>query len=244
MRAPCQQQRVLLKIQSYDTKIKRLNFKLKNLPQTAEIDTLNEKLQKLKQIQGQIAVLIADKGSKVTAIKTELEQLEKREQIQNERLMAGSAKPKELLALEAEIAQIGKRKEKLNGQLAEETQEKQGYQDKAKLAEDKRVEIQGQLEKLQQLREQEAAAITSEIATLQSQRDNLVTEVSSELMQLYQEVSQRTGGVGAIRVEGTHTPGLELEFSVAEANRILSADPEEVLLSEEYDYILVRYPQA
>ena len=73
-------------------------------------------------------------------------------------------------------------------------------------------------------------------------RNALVAPLDADLVDLYDRVRQSTGGIGAVAVYGRRVEGMPIELSLAEAESLRQAAPDDVLQSEEYDVIYVRMP--
>lgn len=54
------------------------------------------------------------------------------------------------------------------------------------------------------------------------------------------KVLKKTGGIAAVPFKNNAVEGMLLEFSVAELDDIRNAPLDEVICSQDYDYILVR----
>lgn len=243
MQAPWSHQVELLTIQKLDTKITRLNYQLRHLPQTEEIARIKEKFVLINQKKVQLEAVGGDLRREEKSLEADLEQARSRRTRQQERLDKGQGSPKELLSLQSEIAVIDKRildlEEKqlpVLEKLEKVAQLEQTLAQKEADGKDKLAHLQAQWETA-------AAQINTEKTQLQNEREQRAAQVTGELLDLYEQIRERTGGVGAVKVIGTEVFGTSIEFSAAEAARIRSAKPEEVLVSEEHDYILVRYPQ-
>lgn len=79
------------------------------------------------------------------------------------------------------------------------------------------------------------AAVVSEEAL----RNELVTGLPDELVQRYEKLRSRMGGVGAARLVGDHCDGCHLVLSSVEVERIRRLPPDELATCPECDRILV-----
>ena len=72
------------------------------------------------------------------------------------------------------------------------------------------------------------------------QRQELVSDICDELVSLYEDVKKKTGGVAVLAMEGSIVKGVSIEFSIAELDKIKKAPSDQIICSQDYDYILVR----
>lgn len=240
MRAPREQQLKLLEIQALDTEIKRNLHRLKNIPQVAELEKLKHFDLEVEKKNVQLGTLVADKKRELRRVEADLEQLQSRRQLQQGRLDAGQSAAKELMAIESEIKRIVKRQDELETQQLEIIGEIEKYAQIQAKIDAKKAEIQVRQQNLEAEMGSQMGDLNTAVEDLQRRREALAVGIDTELYETYAEIAAKTGGVGAVKITDLRVENIELEFSAAEASRIRQADPDEVLFSEEYDYILVR----
>lgn len=107
----------------------------------------------------------------------------------------------------------------------------------------RQAEYQQKLAQLDQSIAEETGNLNQKLSALKQQRQELSAQIDADLLELYDQTRRRTGGVGAVKLVGVQAVDYELYFSAAEIAQIRQAPLEQVICSEEYDYILVRCPQ-
>ena len=117
MEAPWKDQLALLDLQELDTKIARLRFRLKKMPQLVQLAELSEKDRKLDDKHTQLSALKTDKQREITSLENDLTSIQNRLHTQQERLDAGAGTPKELVSLQDEIQQMHQRIDDLEEQM-------------------------------------------------------------------------------------------------------------------------------
>lgn len=240
MRASQEQQLKLLEIQALDTEIRRNLHQLKNIPQAVELEKLKVFNVEVEKKNVQLGTLVADKKRQLRQVEADLEQLHSRQQIQQERLDAGKSAARELIAIEAELKHIAKRQDELETQQLKFIEELENYAQIQAKIDAKKAEVATREQEMEAELSSRAADLTAAVEDLKTRRQQLAAEIDGELYEYYETVAAKTGGVGAVKITDMRVENMEIEFSAAEASRIRQASPDEVICSEEYDYILVR----
>src|SRR5699024_2979441 len=89
-------------------------------------------------------------------------------------------------------------------------------------------------------RDAEWSTIDTELAAIAAERSTAVEEIDTGLMELYDRVRERTGGLAAVALYGSRTEGAQLDFLLTELDAIHSAPAEQVVQHEDYGYIIIR----
>ncbi|WP_122820490.1 zinc ribbon domain-containing protein [Varibaculum vaginae] len=243
MEASWRDQLTLLDLQELDSKMAKLQFQLKKMPQLAQLTDVKEKDQILETKKTKLAVLQADKKREIVGLENDLAAIENRKAAQQQRLDSGQGSPKELVNLQEEIRQMDKRSRDLEEQMLTVMGEMENLESiEAEISQRKAAYAQ-EIVRLESEVGSENSEISSQLQQLAGQREQKAAGVDAELLDLYEEVREQTGGVGAVKVVAGRSVGFDLSFSVAEIARLRAAKPEEVITSEDEGYLLIRCPQ-
>ena len=243
MEAPWKDQLALLDLQELDTKIARLRFRLKKMPQLAQLAKLSETDRKLDDKHTQLSALKTDKQREITSLENDLTSIQNRLQTQQQRLDAGAGTPKELVSLQEEIQQMGKRISDLEEQMLSIMDEMEELADTEQQITQLKQEHAQEISRLHDEVGAENSQITAQLQQLESEREQKADPLDTQLLSLYEQVRAQTGGVGAVKVVDGRPVGYDLAFSVAEIAHLRAAKPEEVITSEDEGYLLIRCPQ-
>lgn len=243
MEAPWKDQLTLLDLQELDTKIARLRFRLKKMPQLAQLAELSEKDRKLDDKNTQLSALKTDKQREITNLENDLAGIQNRLQTQQQRLDAGAGTPKELVSLQEEIQQMGKRISDLEEQMLAVMGKLEQLADTEQQITQLKQEHAQEISRLHDEVGAENSQITAQLQQLESEREQKADPLDTQLLSLYEQVRAQTGGVGAVKVVDGRPVGYDLVFSVAEIAHLRAAKPEEVITSEDEGYLLIRCPQ-
>jgi predicted nucleic acid-binding Zn-ribbon protein len=87
---------------------------------------------------------------------------------------------------------------------------------------------------------EEEAEIDAEVATERDARAALVAKLPDDLIQRYERLRRRLGGIGAARLEHGSCTGCHLALPAVELDHIRRAPPEAIITCEQCGRILVR----
>lgn len=240
MRVPAAQQRQLLDLQSYDTRLARLTHEARTLPVRARLAEGAAQRQEQDAERIRLGASLADQKRELAQLEGDIDKVVSRRERHEQRLGSGGVPAKEVVALQAEVNHLIERQrvledEQLEAMEAAEETERALAVVVARIAELDEAAGRDEEEKAGELGRLKAAA-----AAVQGQRDALALQLPGDLVELYDEVRRSTGGLGVVGLEGVTSQGASIDFTLSEQDAIRTAEPDQVLQSEEYGYILVR----
>lgn len=240
MKAPISEQKKLLKLQEIDIQIAKINHLIFSMPIEQEIKELDDKLNKIKQLSMLANMKIADIDQKLKTVNDNMQSIENRISVQRERSKQHGISHKEVQSMMSEIAQMEKRKANLEDQIINLMEENSSFEQKLEKIKktneklnEKAIELENQ-KKVMTCEHEEKKQLLIE------QRQELVSDICDELVSLYEDVKKKTGGVAVLAMEGSIVKGVSIEFSIAELDKIKKAPSDQIICSQDYDYILVR----
>lgn len=242
--APARDQRKLLDLQALDSQLARLAHQRRSLPVLTTITELEGRAQDLQRSQVEARTKVADLRRELTKAEADVELVRNRAQRHQTRLDSGQGTSKDLQAIQAELEQLAGRQQAL-----EEVE--LGVMEQLEAAEGEVAGIDSQLAALEadiQTRAAERDAsfgdIDADLEKVRAERDALAASLDAGLVAEYERVRSRTGGLGVVGLRGSRTEPLSLDMSLTELDAIRSARPDEIVLSEDYGYIIVRLDDA
>lgn len=238
--APVADQRRLLEIQALDTRTARLSHQRRTLPVLATLAELEGRAEDLARAQVEARTVVSDLRREVAKAEADVEQVRERARRHRKRLDEGAVSAKEAQALQHELEQLARRQgvlEEIELEVMERLEE--GEARVAELAEQEAA-ISADVERHAAERDAAFAELDAQLASVASERETLAAQVDPALLTMYDRIRARTGGLGAVALYGSRTEGAQLDFALTELEAIHAAPPEEVVVSEDYGYILVR----
>ena len=237
--APLRQQRLLIDLQSLDSRLARLAHERTHLPVLSRIEATVGRLRSNRRDAAVVAGALADAKAEAARAEGEVGQVVRRAAILRERLSSGTAAARDLSAIQGEIDQLGRRQSVLeDAQLtAMEAMESAQAETDRLAAEEQEIRAVGR--ELTATRDAEFVRLDGEIERLRARRAELAGTIDAALLDEYDAARAATGGIGAIALYGRRVEGA-VEISPAEHARIAAAPQDAVIHAEANDVILVR----
>ena len=228
--APLSQQRLLIDLQSLDSRLARLSHERAHLPVLSRIEDAVGRLRANRRDAVRATGDLTDAKAEATRAEDEVGQVVRRAEILRERLSSGAAGTRDLSAIQGEIDQLGRRQSILeDAQIA--------AMEALEAAQEQEIRASGR--ELTATRDAEFARLDQEIEQTSARRAELAGTIDAALLAEYDAARAATGGIGAIALYGRRVEGA-VEISPAEHARIAAAPADAVLHAEANDVILVR----
>lgn len=240
MSAPIAQQRLLIELQALDSRLARLRHERAHLPVLSRIEATIERLGANKRQAVLADAALVQAKEEAARKEEEVGQVVRRAEALRERLHSGQAAARDLSAIQHEIDHLGVRQAALEeAQIAamEELDQARGAVERIAAQEQ---EIRSAGRELTGERDTEFARLDKEIAAVEQERADLAGTIDTALLEDYDAVRARTGGLGAVALYGRRVEGGSLEISPQELARITAAPQDAVLHAEENEVIIVR----
>lgn len=240
MKAPRADQLALIKVADLDAQIARLEAKNTKHPLRADLGTLMNiiaaKSYERTQNEGRLTEAHEDLDAREAATATIRTDVESKEKQYNS---GEGLTSKGLLALAEEIkAARAKLDEASEDEFAALEEVDYREQRAATLEREMKDLNESMLAKRSEL-EDAVAEIEGEADKLRAERDALLEPIAGELRNAY-EHARTTGGYTVIAMAPSGATNAGVSFSPVEVARIKNAPEDEVLLSEDYDAVIVR----
>lgn len=230
----------LLAVQDLDVAADQLRHRRAHLPERAQLAEIDARVGSLRQESSQVEVQLADVGAREGTAEAELAATEERAASVSKRLYGGEVSAsRELSAMAAELDQLKARSSGLEDDVLVLMEELEPLEASA-------ARLAAAAKSLGEERNQVTAALTeaesavdAELAELSSRRDKAATTVPPALLETYERLRTRLGGIGAARLVGNHCDGCHLTLSAMELDRIRHLPDGEFITCEQCSRILV-----
>lgn len=238
--APVPDQRALLDLQALDTALAKLAHQRNSHPTLATLEELTGRAADLDRTRAQTQVLVSDTRRELIKAETDVEQVRNRAERGRQRLESGTGSPKDLQALTQELESLGKRQNDLEEVELEVMERLENAEGDLSATTEQLEAIRADIARVEAQRDAAFADLDAQSEQTRIERDQVAGGIDEALLALYEKVRARTGGLGAVGLRGGATQGVQIPLSLTEKAAIEAAPPEQVLRSEDYDYILVR----
>ena len=230
----------LLDLQDLDLAIDQQRHRRSHLPERVALADVDARATALKDDLAAATVARDEVARRQAETETELAATEARADAVNRRLYSGEVSAsRELKAMADDVESLKARASGLEDQVLELLDEREPLDQRVsslttEIADNarERKEVLGRLEAAE-------AAVNQELAALVPRRDEAAAAVPGPLLDTYEGLRSRLGGVGVARVVGNRCDGCHLTLSAVELDRIRHAAPGDVVTCEQCSRILV-----
>ena len=240
MDAPLDQQRALLELQGHDSAIDRLTHRRGSLPEDVRLAELAAALAAVDQLTAERGGSLATVKREQARLEDEVDMVARKAASEEQRAASGRVNsPKELTAIQEEVAALKRRQTTLEDDLLERMERREGLE--AELAElaGRRQSIAAEQAEVTKARDAALAVIDRDLEAERAARSALAPRIGPELLQLYDQIRARQGGVGAAALVGNTCQGCRMALSPVELGALRRLPPERVKRCESCRRILV-----
>ncbi|MEU3710222.1 zinc ribbon domain-containing protein [Streptomyces catenulae] len=242
--APADQIR-LLDVQALDVRLTQLAHKRKNLPELAELSTLEGDLTQQRDLLVAAQTEESDTTREQTKAEQDVDQVRQRAARDQKRLDSGAVtSPKDLESLQRELASLAKRQGDLEDIVLEVMERREAAQARATELSGRVDAVQAKVDDVTARRDAAYAEIDGEADTVTKERGLTVADIPADLLKLYDRLREKHGGIGAARLYQRRCEGCRLELDLTELNDVRSAAADTVVRCENCSRILVRTPDS
>jgi uncharacterized protein len=218
---------LLLELQVTDSRLRRLEHQLDELPQQKQLDDAEARVVELGHEHDDVRVELDRAAAEQRQLEREVEVLTQRRDAERARLYDGTVgSAREMKAIEAEIETTLRRISEHEDLLLETLERVEELETRvATLAADREAEQQ-RVAELTAARDEAAAGLLVELGELRVVRDDQVRRLPDDLVARYDVVVARTGGgVGVGKLEGNACTACRLDLSMADVGELYAGPP-------------------
>lgn len=240
MNAPLEEQRALLDLQTVDSAVDRLNHRRGALPEEGKLAELRTALATIDQVTAErdgSLVIIRREQSRLEA---DVDSLNTKAAAEEARAAAGKVNsPKELTSIQAEVESLRRRVADLEDGLLERMQTRENLEGELAELSRRRAAVVEEQEQVTAARDAALADIDRELQAERERRTVTLPRVSKPLLDLYERIRSRSGGIGAAALSGDTCGGCRMRLSPVELKAVRQRPPEEIKRCEHCRRILV-----
>lgn len=188
----------LLELQKVDSLIDRLESRLRNLPEQAELDGLEERLAGLDKSLGEQQAIVDDIRKRQEKFDTEIEMISSKIKKEDERLYSGKiANPKELADIQEEIGSLKRRQGSLEESDLAVMEERESAEKLLEELTSESSDVRAQIEETTNRRDHASGDVGTQLTAARSERSGWIPTIDPELLELYDDLRASKAGVGA-----------------------------------------------
>ncbi|WP_285731306.1 C4-type zinc ribbon domain-containing protein [Nocardiopsis sp. ATB16-24] len=245
MKAESAAQAKLLDLQELDTRLQRLDHRVRHLPEAAEASRLKERMEQLDSDLITARTKVSDTERQQRKAESDVDQVRTRAERNTTRLESGQiTNAKELQSLQSEIASLGRRQAELEEIVLEVMERAEELNaEVARLASEHAQAVAEHAEAVT-VRDAAAAEIQRERARATEDRKGLAKEIPADLLAFYEKLRDQYDGVAAALLRHGRCGGCKLALSTVELNEVKAAPSDQIVRCENCRRILVRSEES
>ncbi len=235
----------LLDLQEIDSRLARLAYRARTLPETAELERLDTGIEELRSRVAATETELSDVDREQRKAESDVDQVRTRSERDSKRLDSGQvSSPKELEQLQSEIASLHSRQSELEETVLEVMERREAAEGRLAELREELAERETARESVAERRSSALLEINDEQASRKERRERVAAELPDGLLEFYTKLRDQHEGVGVAALQYGRCEGCKLALSTAELGEIRSADANEVMRCEECRRILVRTTES
>lgn len=235
----------LLEVQVLDARADLLRHQLANLPETAEIASLEEGRTELDNQARDLRIIVDDLTVEQKKVDRDVEQVKTRRKRDQDRMDQGLiSNPKDLERMQHEMVSLERRISSLEDDELEIMGRMEDHQRDLDELTVRIGAIDEQVAALAASRTEKSAGVEEELAGLVGKREQEIEGLPEDLLALYDKLRGNRRGVGAAELRQGRCTGCQLSIDKAELDVIRRAPVDLVVRCEECSRILVRTPES
>ena len=215
----------LLSLQEMDLSIDRLKARQDELESGEEARQARANLERVESEMGELRLAMDAVDRDASRLEGEIDLLSRKAEAEERRLYDGSVhNPKELEALQHEIANFKQRRSRMEDELLEQMEAREGLEGRVKGSQAEVDEARDRLAEIRGSAGAELDQIALALAERTQERAAIAPEIDEDLLALYEDLRRQKRGVGAAALVDGVCQGCHQKLSAMEMSHVKRAD--------------------
>ncbi|QZN86861.1 zinc ribbon domain-containing protein [Cellulomonas sp. C5510] len=243
-KATPQDQRRLLDLQALDTRLDQIAHKRAALMKHVRIAELDAQLADLDTAIAASRTAVGDIRREVTKAEADVQQVRDRAARDQARLDSGAGSAKDLQALQSELASLARRQGDLEDVELEAMERLEAHEAALGELTTAHAALLNERAGVAAERDAEVEVLDQQAAQVRAERDAMAAPLEERLIQLYDRLRSRLGGVAVAALRRGRSEGSGLPVPATELAKIKATPEDEIVYCEDSGRILVRGEDA
>jgi predicted nucleic acid-binding Zn-ribbon protein len=231
----------LLAVQEHDTVTDQLEHRKASMPDRGELERVMALVVTVDARAIEVEARRHDLQRDQQRLEDEIATIRAKAESHDKALYSGTvSNPRELQAMQDEIAALKRRIVQLEDQELELMEQIEPLDGEVAGLAAERAAADEQASNLRARIAEAEVTIDGELEANRAERETLAAGVPAELLEEYDSLRKRTGGIAIARLVGSNCGGCHLQLSAVEVARLKKLDPDEPANCEECGRLLVR----
>lgn len=217
---------LLLALQDTDSRIRRLEHQRETLPEQQQLEQAEARIDEIVRQQDDLRLDLDKASAEQRQLERETDVLTERRDAERLRLYDGTVtNAREMKSVEAEVESTNRRISEQEDLLLESLEQVEGLEARIAALEAEATAERERAAELTVARDEAAQSILAELAEAGVLRDQQAAELPDDLMERYDAVVRRTGGVAVGLLESNTCTACRIGLSMADVGDLLAGPP-------------------
>ncbi len=243
-KATPQDQKRLLDLQALDTRLDQIAHKRAALMKHARIAELDAQLADLDTAIAASRTAVGDIRREVTKAEADVQQVRDRAARDQARLDSGAGSAKDLQALQSELVSLARRQGDLEDVELEAMERLEAHEAALGELTTAHAALLNERAGVAAERDAEVEVLDQQAAQVRAEREAVAAPLEERLIQLYDRLRSRLGGVAVAALRRGRSEGSGLPVPATELAKIKATPDDEIVYCEDSGRILVRGEDA
>jgi uncharacterized protein len=215
----------LLELQKVDSRIDRLDHRLRNLPEAAELEQLEGRRSELAASIAEAQAVVGEHARRQTRLEGEIDAIATKVKQEDMRLYGGTVtNPRELSSLQAEIEALRRRQTTLEDEDLEVLEARETAEKRLRGLEEEALVLDSSIGEVTGRRDVAVAEINRDLGSARAERETWLPNFDADLLALYERLrKQMLGGVAAAALIDGTCQGCHMRLPSQEYERVRDA---------------------
>ncbi|MEX2552203.1 MAG: C4-type zinc ribbon domain-containing protein [Actinomycetota bacterium] len=211
----------LLELQKIDSAIDRLNARLRDLPEQAELEALEEQLRALEREAGETQAALNDVAIRQRRLDNEVDTIGQKIVMEETRLNSGDvSSARELSSLAAEVESLRRRRLKFEDDDLEVMEETEVLEKQMSTLSEQIDQVRAAVDSTAKRRDEASRQVSEELEAARPRREHWASRTAADLLGFYNDLRAAKGGVGAAALSGSTCLGCHMQLPAQEVEHL------------------------
>jgi uncharacterized protein len=211
----------LLELQEMDLSVDRLRARLEDLKSEDQIRAARNRLADVEGRLGLLQLAIDESATAQRRLESDVDSVGRKIEDERKRLYDGSVvNLRELQSIEAEVVSLEGRKSRMEDQLLERMEEREGLDERLRPLEAEATEGRERLAEIEEGSARELVELERSLDERAAERAALVPGIDEDLLELYEDMRRQKKGVGAVALVDGVCQGCHQKMSPVYLDRL------------------------
>jgi len=231
----------LLDVQDHDLALDQLRHRRESLPDRLALAEQEAAVARVSSEIGELEARLHDLQLTQKRLEDEIETVEAKAASESKKLNSGTiTAPRELQSLNDEVEALGRRQRQLEDELLDVLEPAEELAAEIDRLGQQRDLVAAQADEIRGRIAVQEAEIDAAADAARAERDAAAADLDASLLERYEKLRARLGGIAVARLEGAQCMGCHVALPAVELDQVRHAAPDAIVVHEDCGRILVR----